>query len=245
MSASRQDYLHVFVAFLKILGSGENCVWSSCLVAIFGGFFAVVGPFLHERCLSQVIPLCLVARNCTEGYECALCSNVHFCDFCNFCLFFPRTWCARWTGHAGKVCDQSCNRPSALWASQHVLSFPPLSSNSLSFLLFFSNFSSFQQRPVVFLHLLSLPAFSSIFCADMSLVTSLPTLCPARHLKQANATSAFLFRHFWDIQKRRSYLEEHQKSKVCNFQLSFFRGKSDVFKMGKRKNFEIRTLQHD
>ena len=29
---------------------------------IFGGFFAVVGPILHERCLSQVVPLCLVCQ---------------------------------------------------------------------------------------------------------------------------------------------------------------------------------------
>ena len=54
-------------------------------------------------------------------------------------------------------------------------------------------------------------------------VTSLPTLCPARHLKQANATcceSAFLLisRHFWARSKKRgSYLEERQKRKVFNF----------------------------
>ena len=27
---------------------------------IFGVFFAIVGPILHQRCLSQVVPVCLV-----------------------------------------------------------------------------------------------------------------------------------------------------------------------------------------
>ena len=42
-----------------ILDSGENCV-RSVVWAFSCVFFAVVGPILHERCLSQVVPLCLV-----------------------------------------------------------------------------------------------------------------------------------------------------------------------------------------
>ena len=72
-----------------------------------------------------------------------------------------------------------------------VLSFPPLSSNSLSFLFFSPIFLLFTPFP---------PPFPSL--VPFFPTTSLPTLCPARHLKQANATcceSAFLLisRHFW------------------------------------------------
>ena len=117
----------------------------------------------------------------------------------------------------------SCNRPSALWASQPSL----LSSSLLStFLLRFTSLFSFFLQFFFFSPLSLLPSlllspffpqFSSIFPSSPLTsrffqhflvkptclsVTSLPTLCPARHLKQANATcceSAFLLisRHFW------------------------------------------------
>ena len=87
------------------------------------------------------------------------------------------------------------------------------------FSLFFSNFSSFHPFPssLPFSCLLFSPQFFSNFPSSPLTsrffqhflvkptclsVTSLPTLCPVRHLKQANATcceSAFLLisRHFW------------------------------------------------
>ena len=162
----------------------------------------------------------------------ALCSNVHFCDLSrNFCLFFrggsnmvafrakvDGTWHAKFQRRlrhrvTGLQPSGLPNLPFSL-----VFSFPPLSSNSLSFLFF---------SPIFLLFTLSLlpslllspffPQFSSIFPSSLLTsrffqhflvkptclsVTSLPTLCPARHLKQANATcceSAFLLisRHFW------------------------------------------------
>ena len=201
---------------------------------IFGGFFAVVEPLLHERCLSQVVPLCLVARNCTaEGYEpvCALLKCAFLRFFPQFLSFFPRRFeygrfsCKGGRDMAGKIPTTfatSCNRP---WASglpnlpfSLVLSFPPLSSNSLSFLFFSPIFLLFTPFPHPFPSLVPFfPQFSSIFPSSPLTsrffqcflvkptclsVTSLPTLCPARHLKQANATccgSAFLLisRHFW------------------------------------------------
>ena len=202
---------------------------------IFGGFFAVAGPLLHERCLSQVVPLCLVARNCTtEGYEpmCALlkCAFLRFVP--QFLSFFPRRFehgrfsCKGGRDMAGKIPTTfatSCSRPSALWASQPSLFSCLLISTFVLqfslFSLFFSNFSSFHPFPSSLPF--SCPFFSHnfpAFCPSSLLtsrffqhflvkptclsVTSLPTLCPARHLKQANATcceSAFLLisRHFW------------------------------------------------
>ena len=86
---------------------------------IFGGFFAVVGPLLHERCLSQVVPLCLVPeialpRACYGWFDtfvvtnqCSLCSNLHFSSFF---VFFPRrfehceTYCDGWMFTCGQMC---------------------------------------------------------------------------------------------------------------------------------------------
>ena len=106
-------------------------------------------------------------------------------------VFFPRRFehgrfsCKGGRDMAGKIpttLATSCNRPSALWASQpSLLSSSPLSTFVLQFSLFslfFSNFSSFHpfpsslpfscplfshNFPAFFFHLLSLPAFSSIF----------------------------------------------------------------------------------
>ena len=161
---------------------------------IFGGFFAVVGPLLHERCLSQVVPLCLVARNCTaEGYEpvCALLKCAFFAIFPTFFVFFQRRIehgrfsCKGGRDMAGKIPTTfatSCNRPSALRASQpSLLSCSLLSTFLLRFtslfsfflqcfllftlfpssLLFFSPF--FQSFPAIFLQLLQFSIFSSIF----------------------------------------------------------------------------------
>ena len=188
---------------------------------IFGGFFAVVGPILHERCLSQVVPLCLVARNCTaEGYEpvCALLKCAFFRFFPQFLSFFPRRFehghfsCKGGRDMAAKIPTTfatSCNRPSALWASQpSLLSSSPLSSFVLRFTSLFSFFLQFFLfSPLSLLPSLLLspffPQFSSIFPSSPLTsrffqhffvkptclsVTSLPTLCPVRHLKQANAT---------------------------------------------------------
>ena len=126
-------------------------------------FFAVGGPLLHERCLSQVVPSCLVAMNCTaEGYEpvCALLKCAFF-DFSSiFCFFFrggsnmvafrakvDGTWQAKFP----TTFATSCNRPSALWASQ-----PSLLSCSLfsTFLLRFTSLFSF------FLHCFLFSPFS-------------------------------------------------------------------------------------
>ena len=160
---------------------------------IFGGFLAVAGPLLHERCLSQVVPLCLVPEIALPRAtnQCSLCSNLHFSCFSrNFCLFFrggSNMVAFRQGGRdmAGKIPTTfatSCNRPSALWASQPSLFSCLLISTFVLqfslFSLFFSNFSSFHpfpsslpfscplfshNFPAFFLHLLSLPAFSSIF----------------------------------------------------------------------------------
>ena len=144
---------------------------------IFGGFFAVVGPLLHERCLSQVVPLCLVARNCTaEGYEpvCALLKCAFFAIFPTFFVFFQRRIehgrfsCKGGRDMAGKIPTTfatSCNRPSALWASQPSLLSSSLLSTFLlrftslfSFFLQFFFFSPFFPLPFSFFHL-----FSTVF----------------------------------------------------------------------------------
>ena len=95
-------------------------------------FFVVVGPLLHERCLSQVVPLCLVARNCTaEGYEpvCALLKCAFFEIFPHFLFFLRRFEHGRFSCKGGRemagkfptTFAVSSNRPSALWASQPSL----------------------------------------------------------------------------------------------------------------------------
>ena len=163
---------------------------------IFGGFFAVVGPILHERCLSQVVLLCLVARNCTaEGYEpvCALLKCAFF-SICHAFFVFSRggsnmvafrakvdgTWLAKF---------QRRLRYRVTSAQPFLLSFlPPFSSTYLPFSHFFSFFPSFHYFSLVpsffpffhifraiFLHLLLLPAFSSVFFGqgDVSLCNTL------------------------------------------------------------------------
>ena len=151
-----------------------------------------------------------------------------------------------------------------------VLPFPPLSSTFLPFLFLFYNFLSFhpfpsslpfscslfptifQQFSFTFSHFLLFPGF--LAKATRLSVTSLPTLCSARHLTQANATcceSAFLhifgiLRHF---QKKRVLIGETPKKEGLRISFFrtlsfFFRGKSDVHEMRKKKNFHlIRTLQ--
>ena len=127
------DFYHEFVVFAMFLWD----FWWFWAVArtvcgqfcgIFGGFFAVVGPLLHERCLSQVVPLCLVARNCTaEGYEPVFallkCAFLRF--FPQFLSFFPRRFehghfsCKGGRDMAGKIPTTfatSCNR--LLWPSE-------------------------------------------------------------------------------------------------------------------------------
>ena len=170
--------------------------------------------------------------------QCALCSNVHFCDFSrNFCLFFrggsnmvafrakvDGTWQAKFQRRlrhrvTGLRPSGLPNLPFSLVSLP-----PPLSSNSLSFLFFspiFLLFTPFPPPfpslvpffPTIFQHFSFIsshfplfPVFSLVKPTCLS-VTSLPTLCPLRHLKQANATcceSAFLLisRHFWARSKK-------------------------------------------
>ena len=160
---------------------------------IFGGFFAVVGPLLHERCLSQVVPLCLVARNCTaEGYEpvCALLKCAFLRFFPQFLSFFPRRFehgrfsCKGGRDMAGKIPTTfatSCNRPSALWASQpSLLSCSLLSTFLLRFTSLFSVFSPifllFPPFPPPFPSLV--PFFPTIF-QHFSFISSHFPLFPA------------------------------------------------------------------
>ena len=138
---------------------------------IFDVFFVVVGPLLHECCLSQVVPLCLVAINCTaEGYEpvCALLKCAFFRFFLHFC-FFPRRFehgrfsCKGGRDMAGKIPTTfatSCNRPSALWASQ-----PSLLSCSLlsTFLLRFTSLFSFFLQCFLFSPFSLFPSLFSLF----------------------------------------------------------------------------------
>ena len=180
----------------------------------------------------------LVASNCTaKGYEpvCALLKCAFVSIFLAFLCFFPRRFeHGRFSRKGGRdmaakiptTFAASCNRPSALWASQlSLLSCSLLSTFVLHFSpfsLFFFNFSSFHLS--LFPSFLLFPFFPQvssifpslplIFCffpcfsakATRLSVTSLPTLCPARHLTQANAAcceSAFLHisRHFWAYPK--------------------------------------------
>ena len=222
---------------------------------IFGGFFAVVGPLLHERCLSQVVPLCLVARNCTaEGYEpvCALLKCAFFAIFPTFFVFFQRRIehgrfsCKGGRDMAGKIPTTfatSCNRPSALWASQpSLLSCSLLSTFLLQFSLFslfFSNFSSFHPFSLFpSLFFTFFPQFSSNFPSAPPIfhffqyflakatclsVTPSPTLCTTRHLPHTGRDTLWrmIFAYFsaflGTFKKTGSYLEKHQKRKVFAF----------------------------
>ena len=129
---------------------------------IFGGFFAVVGPLLHERCLSQVVPLCLVPEIALPRAtnQCALCSNVHFFDFSRiFCFFrggsnmvaFRAKVDGKWQANFQRRLRYRLTglRPSGLpnLPFSLVLSPPPLSSTSLPVSHSFPNFSSFHPFP--------------------------------------------------------------------------------------------------
>ena len=143
---------------------------------IFGGFLPVVGPLLHERCLSQVVPLCLVPEIALPRAtnQCSLCSNLHFsCFFPHFLSFFRSgsnmvafrakvdgTWQAKFQ----RLLRHRVTglRPSGLpnLPFSLVLSFPPFSSASPPFSLFFSNVFSFHPFPS---SLLFFSLFSTVF----------------------------------------------------------------------------------
>ena len=152
---------------------------------IFGVFFEVVGPILHERCLSQVVLLCLVPeialpRACRADDFGWFGHGVHFfCDFSRiFCFFFFRggsnmvafrakvdgTWQAKFQRRlryrvAGLRPSGLPNLPFSL-----SLPFPPSSSNSLLFPNVFSNFSSFHPfSPPSILFFTFFPKFTSNF----------------------------------------------------------------------------------
>ena len=141
--------------FRGVGDSGENCVRSVLVVRLHN--FDQVGKGDAE----------MFRVGCRTCDPAAPHSTVHL-PSCNS-LFRPFAT----SGVTGLRLSGLPNLPFSL-----VLSFPPLSSNSLSFLFFFSNFSSFHSFPsslpfscplfshnfpAFFLHLLSLPAFSSIF----------------------------------------------------------------------------------
>ena len=175
-----------------ILGSGENCVRS--VLWHFRWVFRSCWATL-ARALS--VPGRSLVLGCQKLHCRGLRTSVRSAQMCIFAIcpaifvFFSeavRTWSLFLQGGrdmAGKIPTTfatSCNRPSALRASQpSLLSFSSLSTFVLQFSLFslfFSNFSSFHpfpsslpfscphfshNFPAFFLHLLSLPAFSSIF----------------------------------------------------------------------------------
>ena len=165
------DFAMILRCFLMILDSGENCVCQFC--GIFGGFLAVVEPILHERCLSQVVPLCLVPeialpRGCRADDFGWFGHRVHFLRFFQHFLFFffrggsnmvafrakvDGTWEAKFQRRlryrvAGLRPSGLPNLPFSL-----SLPFPPSSSNSFPF----PNFSSFHPFPS------SLPFFFTLF----------------------------------------------------------------------------------
>ena len=150
---------------------------------IFGGFFAVVGPILHERCLSQVVPLCLVPeialpRACRGDDFGWFGHGVHFFDFSCILFFFFRggsnmvafrakvdgTWQANFQRRLRyRVAGL---RPSASQPS--LLSFSPLSTFLLQFFpfshffsFFFSSFHPFSLLPSFFFSFF--PQFTSNF----------------------------------------------------------------------------------
>ena len=154
--------------FRGVGDSGENCVRSVLVVRLHN--FGQVGKGDAE----------MFRVGCRTCDPAAPHSTVHL-PSCNS-LFRPFAT----SGVTGLRLSGLPNLPFSF-----VLSFPPLSSNSLSFLFFSPIFLLFTPFP---------PPFPSL--VPFFPTTSLPTLCPARHLKQANATcceSAFLLisRHFW------------------------------------------------
>ena len=216
-----------------ILGSGENCVRSVLwhFRWVFRSCWATLARVLSVPGRSLVLGCqklhCRGLRTSVRSAQMCI-----FCDFSHiFCLFFrggsnmvaflakvDGTWQAKFQRRlrhrvTGLRPSGLPNLPFSL-----LLSFPPLSSNSLSFLFFFLQFFFFSPLSLLPSLLLSpfFPQFSSIFPSSPLTsrffqhflvkptclsVTSLPTLCPVRHLKQANATcceSAFLLisRHF-------------------------------------------------
>ena len=181
--------------FRGVGDSGENCVRSVLVVRLHN--FGQVGKGDAE----------MFRVGCRTCDPAAPHSTVHL-PSCNS-LFRPFAT----SGVTGLRLSGLPNLPFSL-----VLSFPPLSSNSLSF-LFFLQFFFFSPLSLLPSLLLSpfFPQFSSIFPSSPLTsrffqhflvkptclsVTSLPTLCPARHLKQANATCSergllHISRHFW------------------------------------------------
>ena len=156
---------------------------------IFGGFFAVVEPILHERCLSQVVPLCLVPeialpRACRADDFGWFGHGVHFLRFfAHFCFFQRRfehgRFSCKGTGHGRQKFQRrfavSCSRPTALQASQpSLLSFSSLSTFLLQFFPFsqcflhFFLFSPFSLLPSFF--------FSPFFPQFTSNFPSLPSI---------------------------------------------------------------------
>ena len=150
-----------------------------------------LATLLHN---SQVVPLCLVARNCTTRAtnQCTLYSNVHFCDFYNFCLFLQRggsnmvTITCKLRDMAGKIpttFTTSCNRPTALYynlpfsllSTFHYFVQLQFSLFSLFFLQFFNfsplyNYYNYSHNFLAFfLQLLSLPLFTTTTSRHVSL----------------------------------------------------------------------------
>ena len=163
---------------------------------IFGGFFAVVEPILHERCLSQVVPLCLVPeialpRACRADDFGWFGHGVHFLRFFPHFLFFFRggsnmvafrakvdgTWQAKFQRRlryrvAGLRPSGLPNLPFSL-----SLPFPPSSSNSFPFPNVFSNFPLFTLFPPPFLFFF--PFFFPQFTSNFPSLPSISRFFPA------------------------------------------------------------------
>ena len=183
--------LHVFVGFLMILDSGENCVRS--VLWHFQCFFRSCWATL-ARALS--VPGRSFVLGCQKLHCRGLRTSVRSAQMCIFSIFpaflsFFRggsnmvafrakvdgTWQAKFQRRLRHRATGL--RPSGLpnLPFSLVLSFPPFSSASPPFSLFFFNVFSFlpfslfpsffspffHSFPVIFLHLLSLPVFSSVF----------------------------------------------------------------------------------
>ena len=144
---------------------------------IFDGFLAVVGPILHDRCLSQVVPLCLVPeialpRACRADDFGWFGHGLHFSRFFFiFCFFFR--------GGSNMVAFRA--KVDGTWQAKfqrrlryRVAGLRPSGLPNLPFSRFFSFFRSshyFSLFPsfffVFFFHKFSSnfpsPAFSSVF----------------------------------------------------------------------------------
>ena len=141
--------------------------WRELCAVSFVAFSVGFSQLLGHSCTSAVCPRSFPCAWLPEialpraTNQCALCSNVHFCDFSrNFCLFFrggsnmvtflakvDGTWQAKFQRRlrhrvTGLRPSGLPNLPFSL-----LLSFPPFSSASPLFSLFFSNFSSFHPFP--------------------------------------------------------------------------------------------------